>query len=72
MNFMRSGDEEEDEDPANRITQVSDGAILLEKHNLYESGHLCICKYVRPPLLCAFVYSLSARERERGADELFV
>lgn len=53
-------------------SKVSDGAILLEKHNLYESGHVCICKHVRPPLLSAFVYSLSAREREKDADELFV
>lgn len=53
-------------------SQVSDGAILLEKHNLYESGHVCICKYVRPPLLAAFVYSSSAREGEKDADELFV
>ena len=35
-------------------SEVSDGAILLEKHNLYESGLVC-------SLL--FVYSLSAGER---------
>lgn len=44
-------------------SKVSDGAILLEKHNLYESGHVCICKHVRPPLLSVSVYSLSGGER---------
>lgn len=47
-------------------SKVSDGAILLEKHNLYESGLVRICKHVLHSLLPA--HSLSAGEQ----DELFV
>lgn len=46
-------------------SKVSDGDSLLKKHTLYESGHVCICNCVPPPLISAFVYLLSAGEKDK-------
>ncbi|KAF3688384.1 hypothetical protein EXN66_Car004056 [Channa argus] len=47
-------------------SKVNDGAILLEKHTLYESGDVCICKYVTPcTTLCFSISVVSQRKRGR-------
>lgn len=42
-------------------SKVNDGAILLENHNLYESGLVCIYKHV----LCSLLFPVSRRTGEK-------